>query len=118
MHSFLKLHFSHILSHVEGLMEDMALDTRAYRGLSYDFRDRFESSASSPSLRASELSTPGYLADGSSGGDSNDAGNVKVVVRVRQFVQRGAYPVSIQVFIYWSSANLQSIQSSIRMLNA
>jgi hypothetical protein len=73
-------------------MEDLALDMRTYRGLSYDFRDHFESSASSPSLRASEALTSGYLTmtNGNSG-DGSDAGNVKVVVRVRQFVQRGEY---------------------------
>lgn len=88
-------------------MEDMALDTRTYRGLSYDFRDRFESSASSPSLRASEALTSEYptMANGNSG-DSSDAGNVKVVVRVRQFVQRGTF-YAFHPSVYRSSADLQ-----------
>ncbi|KAF2806445.1 kinesin family protein-like protein [Mytilinidion resinicola] len=56
----------------------MALDSRLYRGLS-----PFETSASAPSLRASEpaaLMAPQPIAD--------DAGHVKVVVRVREFVER------------------------------
>src|SRR5215469_9645024 len=108
MHSFLRLRFIHVLSYVEGLMEDMALDTRTYRGLSYDPRDRFESSASLPSLRASEALTSGYLtmANGNSG-DGSDAGNVKVVVRVRRFVQRGTYSVLISTRAMLTSSCLE-----------
>ncbi|KAF2835368.1 kinesin-domain-containing protein [Patellaria atrata CBS 101060] len=54
-----------------------------YRGLSHD-NHHFESSASAPSMRAS-----GYIDPATSMGDAQDeAGNIKVVVRCRAFVQR------------------------------
>jgi len=85
MHSFLRLRHSSILSTGASIME-----TVSYRGAAYDYL--FESSASSPSLRASEPTTPAYstMANGT---DGDGAGNVKVVVRVRQFVQRGTHHV-------------------------
>jgi len=81
MHSFLRLRHSSILSTGASITETMA-----YRGAACDYR--FESSASSPSLRASEPTTPAYSSM-ANGADGDGAGNVKVVVRVRQFVQRG-----------------------------
>jgi len=86
MHSFLRLRHSSILSTGASIME-----TVSYRGATYDYL--FESSASSPSLRASEPTTPAYSTM-ANGADGDGAGNVKVVVRVRQFVQRGTHHVS------------------------
>jgi hypothetical protein len=67
----------------------MALDPRMYRGLSYGAGSfggfGFESSASSPSLRASEPLTMHPINTMT----DNDSANVKVVVRVRQFIKRG-----------------------------
>jgi hypothetical protein len=74
------------LHHAFQILEDMALDPRLYRSLT----SSFESSASAPSLRASEPATwmaPSHAAD--------DAGNVKVVVRVRGFVKRGKTATNI-----------------------
>lgn len=85
MHSFLRLRYESVLSTADtSIMESMV-----FRGLSYDFRDRFETSASSPSLRASEPATTAGYSTMANGNDADGAGNVKVVVRVRQFVQRG-----------------------------
>lgn len=63
------------------LVEAMAFDARLMGGLR-----PFESTASAPSLRASESAFRDSMM-GNMGGD--DAGNVKVVVRVRQFIPRG-----------------------------
>jgi hypothetical protein len=54
----------------------------------------FESSASAPSMRASEP-IPAHLAqqmDFATRAVADDNGNVKVVVRVRKFVRRGSLP--------------------------
>ena len=57
-------------------------------------RPHFESTASAPSLRATEhdyLRTFGGMAQQQQSSADNDSANVKVVVRVRQFVQRGRF---------------------------
>jgi len=60
--------------------------------LAFDNRlQRFETTASSPSLRATEhdmIRTFGVMA-GPPSVSEQDSANVKVVVRVRQFVKRG-----------------------------
>jgi hypothetical protein len=79
MHSFLRLKSRECIDDFCHLLEVMALDSRLYHGLS-----PFETSASAPSLRAAEptaLMAPQPIVD--------DAGHVKVVVRVREFVERG-----------------------------
>lgn len=65
------------------------MESIGYRGSPLEsFRDRFlETSASSPSLRASEPATSSYV--NMANGNDGDSGNVKVVVRVRQFIPRG-----------------------------
>ena len=86
MHSLRKHKSREALHHAFQILEDMALDPRLYRSLT----SSFESSASAPSLRASEPATwmaPSHAAD--------DAGNVKVVVRVRGFVKRGKTATNI-----------------------
>ena len=74
---------------MQTLLEAMALDPRMYRGLSYGTGcvgafGGFESTASAPSLRASEP-----LAAQSLNMADKESANVKVVVRVRQFLKRG-----------------------------
>jgi hypothetical protein len=81
MHSPRRLRFIETVSHVELLLEN-TMDNRFFRGLQ-QFRP-FESTASVPSLRAFE---PLPASVDTMGGD--DSGNVKVVVRVRQFIKRG-----------------------------
>ena len=62
------------------LLKTMAFDPRLTGGLR-----PFESSASAPSLRGSEAA----FRDSMAGPGGDDSGNVKVVVRVRQFIPRG-----------------------------
>ena len=86
MHSLRRHKSREALHHAFQILENMALDPRLYRSLT----SSFESSASAPSLRASEPATwmaPSHAAD--------DAGNVKVVVRVRGFVKRGMTATNI-----------------------
>lgn len=82
MHSPRRLRLVKTISHIEFLLEN-TMDNRFFRGL-HQFRP-FESTASVPSLRAFEP-LPAAIND-TMGGD--DSGNVKVVVRVRQFIKRG-----------------------------
>ena len=84
MYGFLRLRSQHLISNFPNnplLDEEMlALDPR-----------RFESTASSPSLRATDhdyLRTFGIM-PGTQPTPEQDSANVKVVVRVRQFVPRG-----------------------------
>jgi hypothetical protein len=84
MYCFLRLRSQYLISNFPNnpLLEDemLALDPR-----------RFESTASSPSLRATDhdyLRTFGIMA-GTQPTADQDSANVKVVVRVRQFVPRG-----------------------------
>ena len=84
MYSFLRLRSQYLIANFPNnpLLDDemLALDPR-----------RFESTASSPSLRATEndyLRTFGIMSGPQPTADQ-DSANVKVVVRVRQFVPRG-----------------------------
>jgi hypothetical protein len=87
MHSLRQLRFRHLLTHIElHLLHDvMAFDPRLHRS--------FESTASAPSLRASEhdhdLSPLSFGA--MAGAADQDSSSVKVVVRVRQFIRRGEF---------------------------
>jgi hypothetical protein len=78
MHTLRRQRSQEVVRNVAHLLEAMAFDPRLVGGLR-----SFESMASAPSLRASESA----YRDSMGGGD--DAGNVKVVVRVRQFIPRG-----------------------------
>lgn len=89
MYTFLRLRSQQSISDVILLLEEMALvpvDNLGYRALATPDSYDYTSSASSPSLRAREsvvsmmdVARPG----------TPDGGNVKVVVRVRKFLQRG-----------------------------
>ena len=83
MYASQRLRFKVIVFEVEELLEDMALDARAFPGVAADVRPK--SSASSPSLRSrdSEIITMGRSTP------DNGGGNVRVVVRVRGFLPRG-----------------------------
>lgn len=87
MHSLRRLKSRQVLHQAFLLLEETAMDSRLYRALTPDIHPPYQSSASAPSLRAStptpRPSTPG-------GSMSDEGGNVKVVVRVRGFVKRGA----------------------------
>lgn len=87
MHSFLRLRYESVLSTAEA--SSSIVESMAHR---HDFYERLESSASSPSLRASEPAP--LVHEKMANGMDADAGNVKVVVRVRQFVPRGQSPSS------------------------
>ncbi|GME28749.1 kinesin family protein [Neofusicoccum parvum] len=76
MYSFLELRRREVFATCCALLE-AAMDPRAHRTFSYGF----ESHASAPSLRAVEPHQPAAKM-------SDDAGNVKVVVRCRAFVRR------------------------------
>jgi len=90
MHALRRLRSRETIQRCEKLLESTIItimDPRTYRHLSYDNR-QFESSASAPSLRAAEpLLTPPLAAT-----MGEDSANVKVVVRVRQFIKRGIVP--------------------------
>jgi hypothetical protein len=85
MHTLRRQRSKKVVKNVTYLLEAMAFDARLLGGLR-----PFESTASAPSLRASELAYRDSM--GAMGGD--DAGNVKVVVRVRQFIPRGIFAFS------------------------
>lgn len=92
MHCHRRLRSKEVVHTVEELLEDMALDARVFRGISYEppSRSAYESTASSPSLRAAHPEIiheppPPTLTMG-----DQDSANVKVVVRVRKFLKRGA----------------------------
>ena len=83
MHTLRRQRSREVVHNVAHLLHAMAFDPRLVGGLR-----PFQSMASAPSLRASEAAYRDSMAGGGgSGGD--DAGNVKVVVRVRQFIPRG-----------------------------
>jgi hypothetical protein len=94
MHSPRRLRFVETVSHIEFLLEN-TMDNRFFRGL-HQFRP-FESTASVPSLRAFEP-LPAAVNDSMAGDDS---GNVKVVVRVRQFIKRGMSIAHINTGSSW-----------------
>jgi hypothetical protein len=80
MHTLRRQRSKEVFKNIEYLLKAMAFDPRLVGGLR-----PFESTASTPSLRALE---PTYK-DSMGAADADDAGNVKVVVRVRQFIPRG-----------------------------
>ena len=91
MYASQRLRFKVIVFEVQELLEDMALDARAFPGIAEEVRPK--SSASSPSLRSrdSEIITMGRSTP------DNGGGNVRVVVRVRGFLPRGnCYSVSMK----------------------
>lgn len=87
MYTFLRIRSQQSISDVILLLEEMALvDTLSYRALETPDSYTYTTTASSPSLRARE-STVSMMDVGRPG--TPDGGNVKVVVRVRKFLQRG-----------------------------
>lgn len=85
MHTFRRLKSRKLLTDAFELLDDI-MDPRLYRGISSEsISPYYESTASTPSLRAPErAATPDTMAD-------QEGGNVKVVVRVRRHVKRGLY---------------------------
>ncbi|KAL8694462.1 MAG: hypothetical protein Q9218_000874 [Villophora microphyllina] len=77
------LRFRKLVHDLKVSLKDMALDPRAFPGIAKQER-QLKSSASTPSLRSreSELVPIGNMAS------DNGGGNVRVVVRVRKFLQR------------------------------
>lgn len=90
MHLLRRQRSKEVIENVEYLLEAMAFDNRLLGGLSLGMRP-FESTASAPSLRASEHTPQKETMAGDVGG------NVKVVVRVRQFIPRGNYHYLVHV---------------------
>lgn len=84
MYVSLRLRYNQIIHNITSLLEEMALDPRAYPGIAAEVR-QLKSSASTPSLRSreSELVPMGRTTP------DNGGGNVRVVVRVRGFLPRG-----------------------------
>ncbi|EON69773.1 hypothetical protein W97_09036 [Coniosporium apollinis CBS 100218] len=82
MHTFRRLKSRKLLTDAFELLDDI-MDPRLYRGISSEsISPYYESTASTPSLRAPErAATPDTMAD-------QEGGNVKVVVRVRRHVKR------------------------------
>ena len=85
MYVLQRLRHRSILSTIQSLLQDMALDPRAFPGVASEVR-QLKSSASTPSLRSreSELVPMGRATP------DNGGGNVRVVVRVRGFLPRGS----------------------------
>jgi hypothetical protein len=96
MHTLRRQRSKEVVKNVYTLLEAMAFDSRLVGGLRHS---EFMSTASSPSLRAPE----GAFRDSMAGSD--DAGNVKVVVRVRQFIPRGMFMQSSQCCVVLMSVN-------------
>lgn len=84
MYATQRLRYRELLCEVENCMQDMALDPRGFPGVATGLRP-LTSSASTPSLRSreSELVPMGRATPETLGG------NVRVVVRVRDFLPRG-----------------------------
>ncbi|KAL9590999.1 MAG: hypothetical protein Q9203_000195 [Teloschistes exilis] len=81
--------FRGLIQNLKSSFKDMALDARAFPGIAKQER-QLKSSASTPSLRSRESALmPMAIATADGGGVSN---NVRVVVRVRTFLQRGISP--------------------------
>lgn len=81
----LRLRSKNLLDTVAVTLRDMALDPRAFPGVATEVR-QLKSSASTPSLRSRESE----IVPMGRGTPDNGAGNVRVVVRVRGFLPRGA----------------------------
>ena len=89
MYTFLRLRSQQVISDVIQLLEEMALvDNLGYRALATPDSYSYTTSASAPSLRAARESTVNVMDAVRPG--TPDGGNVKVVVRVRKFLQRGS----------------------------
>jgi hypothetical protein len=84
MHSPRRLRFVETVQHCSFLLEN-TMDRRFFTNSGLQQYRPFESTASAPPLRAFEP-LPASINDTMAGDDS---GNVKVVVRVRQFIKRG-----------------------------
>lgn len=88
MHLIRRQRSAEVLEEAKHLLSDMALDSRLFRGL----HSAPESTASMPSLRSSETT----LTNNNIGTMANDhSSNVKVVVRVRQFIPRGRFSIGV-----------------------
>ena len=87
MYTSLRLRSQQTVEDIILLLEEMAvLDSRTHRAIATPARHSYISTASSPSLRARDSYMPSM--DASRPG-TPDAGNIKVVVRVRKFLKRG-----------------------------
>ena len=84
MYALQRLRYHQLICDIEQRLEDMALDPRGFPGVATEVR-QLKSSASTPSLRSreSELVPMGRATP------DNGGGNVRVVVRVRDFLPRG-----------------------------
>ena len=80
-----RLRFKDLLDTVAVTLRVMALDPRAFPGVVTEVR-QLKSSASTPSLRSRESE----IVPMGRGTPDNGGGNVRVVVRVRGFLPRGA----------------------------
>jgi hypothetical protein len=83
MYASRRLRYRETVATIRRLVQDMALDARAFPGVASEAR--LQSSASAPSLRSRESEV---VAMGRNTPD-NGGGNVRVVVRVRGFLPRG-----------------------------
>jgi len=91
MYTFLRLRSQQSISEIIALLEEMALtEHRGYRALTTPDIPLYTSTASAPSLRARDIDPIAMDRMAL----EIDAGNVKVVVRVRKFIQRGMRQVS------------------------
>lgn len=87
MYALLRLRARETVIDVIELLEDMALvEIAGNRNPSMLAEHLYVSTASTPSMRARDID----MADSRPG--TPDGGNVKVVVRVRKFLQRGELP--------------------------
>ncbi|KAK5158631.1 hypothetical protein LTR04_005175 [Oleoguttula sp. CCFEE 6159] len=84
MYIHLRLKSRELITNLKTLLEDMALDSRTYRGLSPERPQLYATSASAPSLRSRDS----VVVPMEPLPPVNDGGNVKVVVRVRKFIKR------------------------------
>ena len=86
MYALQRLRYHSIFIDIQIQLRDMALDPRAFPGVTSELRP-LKSSASTPSLRSreSELVPMGRATP------DNGGGNVRVVVRVRGFLPRGTF---------------------------
>lgn len=84
MYALQVVRFRSIIREIVIQLEDMALDPRAFPGVAAEVR-KLTSSASTPSLRSRESE----MVPMGRGAPDNGGGNVRVVVRVRDFLPRG-----------------------------
>ena len=86
MYTLLRLRSQQSIQDIIAFLEEMALvEHKGYRALTTGDIPTYTSTASAPSLRAREVDMPAMERMSL----DLDAGNVKVVVRVRKFIQRG-----------------------------